>query len=117
MDALDRLADFIEVDGIFCIYVTDEAEGQSVKSDIGIRTIPIHPKLIRLGLPKRVESLRKMSWQQWESQRRESWVPTVSGRLSLKGHRLWLRLPNFELPMWDMSWTMNAMLRIAGGQS
>lgn len=53
------LTDFVEVDGIPCIRITDEAEGQSVKSDISVRTIPIHPKLIKLGLLKRVESLRK----------------------------------------------------------
>ncbi|MBB3228783.1 integrase [Luteibacter sp. Sphag1AF] len=53
------LADFVEVDGIPCIRITDEAEGQSVKSDISVRTIPIHPALAKLGLLKRVESLRK----------------------------------------------------------
>ncbi|WP_114241457.1 DUF6538 domain-containing protein [Dyella sp. C9] len=53
------LADFVEVEGIPCIRICDESEGQSVKSDISIRTVPIHPKLIKLGLLKRVESLRK----------------------------------------------------------
>lgn len=53
------LADFVEVEGMPCIRICEESEGQSVKSDISIRTIPIHPKLIKLGLLKRVESLRK----------------------------------------------------------
>ncbi|WP_201315120.1 DUF6538 domain-containing protein [Dyella sp. EPa41] len=53
------LADFVEVEGIPCVRICEESEGQSVKSDISIRTIPIHPKLIKLGLLKRVESLRK----------------------------------------------------------
>lgn len=53
------LADFVEVEGIPCLRICEEAEGQSVKSDISVRTIPIHPKLIKLGLLKRVESLRK----------------------------------------------------------
>lgn len=53
------LADFVEVEGIPCIRICEESEGQSVKSDISVRTIPIHPKLIKLGLLKRVESLRK----------------------------------------------------------
>lgn len=53
------LADFVEVDGIPCIRITDEAEGQSVKSDVSIRTIPVHPALVKLGLLKRVDALRK----------------------------------------------------------
>ena len=53
------LADFVEVDGIPCIRITDEGEGQSVKSEVSIRTIPVHPKLIELGLLKRVAELRK----------------------------------------------------------
>ena len=53
------LADFTEVDGIPCIRICDESEGQSVKSDVSIRTIPVHPALIQLGLLKRVEELRR----------------------------------------------------------
>lgn len=53
------LADFVELDGIPCIRICEEAEGQSVKSDISVRTIPVHPKLIKLGLLRHVESLRK----------------------------------------------------------
>jgi integrase len=55
------LADFIEVDGIPCIRICDEGEGQSVKSEVSIRTIPVHPKLVELGLLKRVAELRKDS--------------------------------------------------------
>lgn len=53
------LADFVEVDGIPCIRICDEGEGQSVKSEVSIRTIPVHPKLVELGLLKRVAELRK----------------------------------------------------------
>jgi integrase len=53
------LADFIEVDGIPCIRITDEGEGQTVKSEVSIRTIPVHPKLVELWLLKRVTDLRK----------------------------------------------------------
>lgn len=35
------LSNFVEVDGIPCLYVTDEGEGQSVKNDASVRTIPI----------------------------------------------------------------------------
>jgi len=37
------------VDGIPAIVITDDGEGQSVKTDAGRRTIPIHSELIRLG--------------------------------------------------------------------
>jgi len=53
------LADFVEVEGIACIRICDEGEGQSVKSEVSNRTIPVHPKLIELGLLKRVSDLRK----------------------------------------------------------
>ncbi len=53
------LDDFVMVEGIPCIRITDEGEGQSVKSSVSNRTIPVHPKLIKLGLLKRVDELRK----------------------------------------------------------
>jgi hypothetical protein len=53
------LADFVEVESIPCIIITNEGLGQSVKNDASVRTIPLHPDLIRLGLLNRVEALRK----------------------------------------------------------
>lgn len=53
------LVDFTMVDGVPCITITDEGEGQSVKNEPSLRTIPIHPDLITLGLMDRVEKLRK----------------------------------------------------------
>jgi hypothetical protein len=53
------LTDLVEVDGIPCIRICDESEGQSVTSDIGVRTIPIHPKLMKRGQLERVKSPRK----------------------------------------------------------
>jgi integrase len=53
------LVDFLTVDGVPCIRINDEGEGQSLKSDVSIRMVPIHPDLIRLGLLDRVEALRK----------------------------------------------------------
>jgi integrase len=52
------LVDFTTVDGIPCLTITDEGEGQSVKNHPSIRTIPIHPDLLALGLMDRVERLR-----------------------------------------------------------
>ncbi|MDF4024633.1 site-specific integrase [Luteibacter sp. PPL201] len=54
------LVDFSEVEGISCLRVTNEGDGQSTKNDFSNRTIPVHPELIRMGLLKRVERLRKM---------------------------------------------------------
>ncbi|GAB2559047.1 site-specific integrase [Rhodanobacter koreensis] len=53
------LADFTVVEGVPCLTITDEGEGQSVKNEPSLRTIPIHPDLIALGLLERVERLRQ----------------------------------------------------------
>jgi integrase len=53
------LVDFTTVDGVPCMTITDEGEGQSVKNDPSLRTIPVHPDLISLGLLERVDRLRK----------------------------------------------------------
>lgn len=53
------LVDFTTVEGVPCMTITDEGEGQSVKNEPSLRTIPIHPDLITLGLMERVERLRK----------------------------------------------------------
>jgi integrase len=52
------LADFVEEDGIPCIRITNEGTGQSVKNDASLRTIPVHPALIELGLLARVAMLK-----------------------------------------------------------
>lgn len=53
------LADFLTAGDVHCIRINDEGEGQSLKSDVSIRTVPIHPDLISLGLLERVETLRE----------------------------------------------------------
>lgn len=40
------------------IRMTDEGEGQNVKSEAGNRTIPIHSELIRLGFLDYVKSVK-----------------------------------------------------------
>jgi len=52
------LSNFTTVDGVPCLTITDEGEGQSVKNDASHRTIPIHPDLLSLGLMEHVETLR-----------------------------------------------------------
>lgn len=130
------MADFVEVEGIPSIHICEESEGQSVKSDISIRTVPIHPKLIKLGLLKRVESLRKAGETRlFPSMKTDgvnemgNWLSKASSRHvlatvgkpdkgkfgfhSLKGYRLWACLLRFALRIWGMSWMMNTMPRIA----
>jgi len=41
------LSDFIEVEGIPCFRITDEEEGQSVKSDISVQTARFGKREIR----------------------------------------------------------------------
>lgn len=52
------LVDFVTEDGIPSIRITNEGLGQSVKNDASLRTIPIHPALLALGLLDRVQELR-----------------------------------------------------------
>lgn len=52
------LSDFLMEDGIPCIRITNEGTGQSVKNDASLRTIPVHPALIELGLLDRVAMLK-----------------------------------------------------------
>ncbi len=52
------LNDFITVDGLPCMAITDEGPDQKVKNPGSKRTIPIHPKLLELGLLGHVEYLK-----------------------------------------------------------
>lgn len=45
-----RVPDITEEDGIPVLRITDEGEGQRVKTGASLRTLPIHPELVRLGL-------------------------------------------------------------------
>lgn len=53
-----HLADFEVIDGIHCINIRDEEEGQRVKNKNARRLIPIHDQLIEVGLVRYVERLR-----------------------------------------------------------
>lgn len=55
-----RLVDFVESHDVPSIRITDEGNGQSVKTDKSNRTIPLHPDLITLGILNRVAALRAM---------------------------------------------------------
>lgn len=51
-----RTKDIIEAGGILCMNVMEEEGETSVKSDAGIRLVPIHPKLLALGFGDYIHS-------------------------------------------------------------
>jgi integrase len=54
-----HLDNFISEDGVPCIRITADGEGQRLKTDASERTVPLHPQLITLGLLDYVTSLRE----------------------------------------------------------
>lgn len=54
-----RTADVQTVDGTPALVITDEGDSQSIKTDAGHRTIPIHSELVRLGFLGYAEAMRK----------------------------------------------------------
>lgn len=55
-----RLVDVQEHEGVPCININTEAEGATVKTEAGVRLIPLHPELVRLGFLEYVAALRKV---------------------------------------------------------
>ncbi|MEG0936484.1 MAG: tyrosine-type recombinase/integrase [Comamonas sp.] len=53
-----RTCDISLIDGIPMLTITDAGDGQRVKSNAGLRSIPIHPELVRLGLLEYVQAIR-----------------------------------------------------------
>lgn len=54
-----RTADVQTVDGMHVLVLTNEGAGQSIKSDAGHRSVPIHSELIRLGFLKYVKTIKE----------------------------------------------------------
>lgn len=50
--------DVLTVDGLPCIRISDEGEHQKVKTEVSLRTIPVHPDLTELGFLDWVGTLR-----------------------------------------------------------
>lgn len=53
-----RTCDIGVIDGLPMLTITDAGDGQRVKTDAGLRSIPIHPELVRLGLLEYVQAIR-----------------------------------------------------------
>ncbi|MCU1108290.1 site-specific integrase [Stenotrophomonas maltophilia] len=52
------LSDVFKDGDIVCIQINDEGEFQKVKTDSSLRTVPIHPDLLKLGFWEWIEELR-----------------------------------------------------------
>ena len=51
-----RLCDFAERDGVWSMQITDEGENMRAKSGSTVRWVPVHPKLIEIGLRRHIEA-------------------------------------------------------------
>jgi integrase len=54
------IADVVDIAGIWCFCISSDRDGQNVKTKNSIRYVPVHSKLIELGLLEYVEELRMM---------------------------------------------------------
>ena len=54
-----RPRDIVEEDGILIMHVVEDGEDMSVKTDAGIRRIPVHPMLLQLGFGEFIQSRQK----------------------------------------------------------
>jgi integrase len=54
-----RTEDIVTTGSIPMLSITDAGEGQQVKTSASVRSIPIHPELVRLGLLDYVEAMKK----------------------------------------------------------
>lgn len=51
--------DIFKEDGIPCIRVSDEGEHQKVKTEVSIRTVPLHPELLKMGFLEWIDEKRR----------------------------------------------------------
>lgn len=85
-----RLCDFGERGGVWAMQITDEGEGMRAKSGSSVRWVPVHPKLLEMGLRGHIEAQRKdmppdaPAFNQWEryAKRFGGLQPDKRGRVS-----------------------------------
>lgn len=53
------IKDVFEEGGIPCLRVSDEGEHQKVKTEVSLRTVPLHPELLKMGFLEWVDQKRK----------------------------------------------------------
>lgn len=70
-----QVADVGNIGGISVLTITDDGDGQTVKTEAGIRKVPIHSELVRLGFLEFVEALKtRRESALWSS------LPTRTGK-------------------------------------
>ncbi len=83
-------SDVLEVEGIWCIRISDENDDQEVKTEAAQRIIPLHSLLLELGFIDRVLDLRK------HAKRRVFPDLTPGGRYGRYGYRLTKRWTHYR---------------------
>lgn len=58
-----HLKDIREVDGIWCFDFNDEGDHKSLKTEASRRLVPMHPRLVQLGLPNYVGDKHRLGQQ------------------------------------------------------
>lgn len=53
-----RVVDIHKIEGIDVLVLTNAGEGQSIKSNAGHRSVPIHSELVRLGFLRYVQTIK-----------------------------------------------------------
>ena len=53
-----HLKDVAEVNGVLCFNLTDDGEHQHLKTDVSIRTVPVHPDLLALGFADYIKTVK-----------------------------------------------------------
>jgi len=85
-----RLCDFEVRNGLYCMQITDEGEGMRTKTSATVRWVPVHPKLLDIGLRGHVETRAveipadPLAFNQWGrySKVYEELQPDTRGRVS-----------------------------------
>jgi integrase len=111
-----RPGDVGSVDGILALVITDDGEGQKVKTAAGHRTIPIHSELVRLGFLEYADAQQKRGAASlWPALPLRADKPSdYFGRWFLK-HRMAVGLPGAGGPtMHYFRHTVRPLMRRAG---
>ncbi|WP_172672133.1 site-specific integrase [Variovorax paradoxus] len=110
-----RTDDVQKVDAVNVLVLTNEGEGQSIKSAAGHRSVPIHSELIRLGFLKYVETVKvSLSDSLWPA------LPLRKGKPSdyfgrwFKDHRNALGLTDTRPDFHCFRHTVRPLMRRAG---
>lgn len=110
-----RTVDIQELEGIPVLVLTDEGEGQSIKSEAGHRSVPIHSELIRLGFLDYVETVRASgSDSLWPAMRIREGKPSDFFGRWFKAHRHSLGLTESRPDFHCFRHTVRPLMRQAG---